>query len=410
MKTSVAWLGLPLCAWLACGNDGIKAPPCVSPAMASLDDSNTVAIAVDRGPAAAAHAYTDGAFASVTLCVPGSTTACQTIDHLLVDTGSMGVRVLESLLTVPLPSVSNSAGLPVAECTQFVDGAAWGPVKVADVQIGQEVAHGISIQAIGDELTFTQVPTSCDGTAINTLDDLGSNGILGVGVLAQDCGPICATRNVGQYYGCGSATNCTATTVPLEQQVINPVAAFPVDNNGVILQLPCIAPQGAAEVDGVMVFGIGTQANNGLGSAKVMALDMQGFVTTAFPEGGRGYNSFLDSGSNALFFLNASTSGVRQCTASGLVDFYCPPSLTNLTAAISSGSESYPLVFSVANTATLPAASNAFNDLAGPMPGYPLDTTIPAFDWGLPFYFGRSVYTAIDGRATPGANGPYFAF
>jgi hypothetical protein len=32
------------------------------------------------------------------------------------------------------------------------------------------------------------------------------------------------------------------------------------------------------------------------------------------------------------------------------------------------------------------------------------------FDWGLPFFFGRKVFTAIDSRATPAGIGPYYAF
>jgi len=44
------------------------------------------------------------------------------------------------------------------------------------------------------------------------------------------------------------------------------------------------------------------------------------------------------------------------------------------------------------------------------MPGFPTDNTVPGFDWGLPFYFGRSVFTAIEGKATPGGPGPFFAF
>ncbi|MGG2367973.1 DUF3443 family protein, partial [Salmonella enterica] len=33
------------------------------------------------------------------------------------------------------------------------------------------------------------------------------------------------------------------------------------------------------------------------------------------------------------------------------------------------------------------------------------------FDWGLPFHYGRSVYTAIEGKNTSdGGMGPYFAF
>jgi hypothetical protein len=40
--------------------------------------------------------------------------------------------------------------------------------------------------------------------------------------------------------------------------------------------------------------------------------------------------------------------------------------------------------------------------VAGPNPG--------GFAWGLPFFFGRTVFTAIDGQTTPGGVGPYFAF
>jgi hypothetical protein len=34
--------------------------------------------------------------------------------------------------------------------------------------------------------------------------------------------------------------------------------------------------------------------------------------------------------------------------------------------------------------------------------------SVPGFDWGLPFFFGRTVFTAIEDRGTPA--GPYFAF
>jgi len=393
------------------GGGGGSQPLCASPTTAALDDPNTVALVVDSGPSTG-PGYTNGLFATVTLCVPGTST-CQTIDHLLVDTGSMGVRVLESALTIQLQAVTSEAGVPLAECTPFVDGTAWGPVKMADVYVGGEIASNIPIQTVGDELTFTQVPSSCTGTPINNLNDLGSNGILGVGVYKQDCGTACsrAGQNAGLYYGCSSATACTPTAVPLAKQVPNPVAMFPVDNNGVIIQLPCLPAGGAPSAPGVMVFGIGTQANNGLGTAKAMPLDKRGFVTTAFPEDGASYTSFLDSGSNALFFLNTSTSGIKQCTTKGLTDFYCPGSTLSLTATVSSGTDSVPIVFSVSNTQVLAKSPNyAFADIAGPMPGFPTDTTIPGFDWGLPFYFGRSVYTAIEGQSTPAGVGPYFGF
>src|SRR5512133_2572667 len=42
------------------------------------------------------------AFASVTLCAPGSSSNCQTIDNITVDTGSSGLRILSSALSASL--------------------------------------------------------------------------------------------------------------------------------------------------------------------------------------------------------------------------------------------------------------------------------------------------------------------
>ena len=371
--------------------------------------ANSIAVTVDPGPQNIG--YTNGLFASVTLCVPGTTT-CQTFDHLLVDTGSVGVRVLESELTLPLPSVTSTNGQPLAECTPFVDGTAWGPLRMADVTIGEELAANLPIQLIG-EVTYP-MPAGCTGSAITDFKTLAANGIVGVGVYVQDCGAACAPQplrkgpNVGLYYACSSSRSCAVADVPLAQQVAHPVAAFPVDNNGTIIQLPSIGASGAPSVPGVLTFGIGTQANNGLGSAVVLDLDKYGFVSTSF--NGTAYSSFLDSGSNGLFFLDAATSKLKQCTG-GLSSFYCPASLTNLTATLSSSSgAATKIAFSVTNASKLSASAYAFSNLAGPMPGFsnPPDNSVPSFDWGLPFYFGRAVYTGIEDPVS--GTGPYFAF
>ncbi len=68
--------------------------------------------------------------------------------------------------------------------------------------------------------------------------------------------------------------------------------------------------------------------------------------------------------------------------------------------------------FSVANANTLVSSGNvAYNDLAGentPPPSQPSSST--GFDWGLPFFFGRNVYTAIAVASTPAGAGPYYAY
>jgi hypothetical protein len=63
--------------------------------------------------------------------------------------------------------------------------------------------------------------------------------------------------------------------------------------------------------------------------------------------------------------------------------------------------------FSVDNAETLfnNATFVVFPTLAGNYPATP-DT----FDWGLPFYFGRRVATAIEAHTTAVGTGPYIAF
>jgi hypothetical protein len=186
---------------------------------------------------------------------------------------------------------------------------------------------------------------------------------------------------------------------PLAQQVSNPVGFFASDNNGVIVELPSATT--AASLNGSLVFGIGTQSDNGMGSASVFPLDSNGEFTTAYH--GHSYPGFIDSGSNALFFLDSSLTSLPDCANDS--SFYCPSSVSSLSATTSSpGGGNVTFNFSVGNADTLfsEPADFVFGTLAGPNPG--------AFDWGLPFFFGRNVFTAIESRSTPAGQGPYWAF
>ena len=366
--------------------------------------NNVQAIVVDSGPAAAGGTINEP-FVSVTICSPNAPTNCQTIDHILVDTGSTGLRILSSVIStsLALPQQTDSNGNAVVECTSFADGYSWGPIKSVNLRIAGETANGLAVQVIGDPAFASQVPQTCSasGAPENTVASFGANGVLGVGLFAQDCGGACAQNaNVNVYYLC-STSFCQSSTLSLVQQLQNPITLFASDNNGVIVALPAIAVAGADSVSGTMIFGIGTQSNNGLGIAMVYTANPDnGFITTTYK--GVAYpDSFLDSGSNGLYFNDAS---IPQCSdGSG---FYCPGSTLNLTALISgANSHQTSIAFSVGNALSAEGSSiSAYRLLAGTN-GDP-----SSFDWGLPFFFGRNVYTAIENRSTPGGNGPYFAF
>src|ERR1700722_3133268 len=204
--------------------------------------SNVAPLIVDSGPAGG-EGSVDVPFVTVTLCVPGTTT-CQTIDHVSVDTGSSGMRVISSVLSagMTLPQVDAADGNPLAECLQFQDGYVWGNVRYADVKIAGEVAGKIPIQVIGDP-AFPDVPPTCASSGSSggsTVAEFGANGLLGLNQIVPDCGDYCASGSpTGQYYSCSGGT-CTDTTEADADQISNPIAFFARDNNGAIMQFGAV--------------------------------------------------------------------------------------------------------------------------------------------------------------------------
>lgn len=340
---------------------------------------------------------------SVTVCAPG-TSNCVTIDNVQVDTGSQGFRVLASQLpaSLALPAVLATASAGTVngvsgECGVFGTGYTWGAVRTADIRMAGQLAPSLSIQVIADP-SMPTVPADCaaSGLPMMTPAALRVNGILGVGLFSADCGGGCIASALPRwYYACDTTGSCVSSTQPLDQQVTNPISRFALDNNGVVIDLPMVGPSGQATVYGSMIFGIGTQANNTLGSATVLkANTTTGYVTTSL--NGQPYSqSFIDSGSNGLFFPSTT---LTRCGV-----WWCPASTQSLSATLTgvNGATASP-DFSIANAQTLFATNNyAFNNLGGPS---------SAFDWGLPFFFGRRIYTAIESRLTSAGNGPYYAF
>ena len=348
------------------------------------------------------------AFTKVTLCAPGSSTNCQTIDNIVVDTGSSGLRILSSALagSLALQQQVDAKGAALIECAQFVDGYTWGPVKLADLKLAGEQAGSLPIQVIGDP-DYPGVPARCaaTGASRNTVQELRANGILGVSVFRQDCGSACTQpNNRGMYYACSSPSVCLQTAVALAQQVPNPVGMFAVNNNGVLIQLPPVPAGGAASLAGALVFGIGTQANNGLGAARVLAVDPGNGNFTTLYKGSSYTASFIDSGSNGLFFSDS----IAVCDSSSAAPgFYCPASTLNASATLQGRNGASATVdFSIANAGSLVAASPgfaAYGNVGAPF-------VANSFNWGLPFFYGRNVYTAIEGAGTPAGPGPYVAF
>jgi Protein of unknown function (DUF3443) len=380
--------------------------------------NNVQPVIMDYGPSAVVNGKlqsvggNDVLYTTVTICVPGTAT-CQSIDHVQVDTGSTGLRLLASQVTLTLPFSTDANKNPIGNCIQYVASYQWGAMASVDIRMAGEVASSVPIQIVQPS-NFPAAPASCSAgfPGIQTVADLGANGILGVGNYRQDCGSACASlsaNNPGLYFSC-PASGCTVAAVAVAAQLQNPVWMFPQDNNGLAIVLPQIGAGGAVSLTGSMIFGIGTQSNNGLGAAQAQALDNFGnFITTysgvAYPQ------SYIDSGTPGYFFLDSATTQLPDCSSSGdAAGYYCPNSPVNF-AAINTGPNpngspipvSTNVAFTISNGLTLiDSTSIAFNNLGGPQPG--------SFAWGLAFFFGRTVFIGIEGQNSAAGVGPYWAY
>lgn len=380
--------------------------------------ANELRVVVDAGPAGTTgnvnRLYTD-----VTICVPGSKTQCQTIDHVLVDTGSTGLRLLASVVrpTLLLSKVNAAGGLPLINCAQFVDGSiAWGPVAKADVQLGAKTASNASIQIVGDPAFNGMAAGNCPGTStVLTSSDLGANGIIGLGLWPEDCGSDCATSVFNGFYFTCTTSSCTAATGALarttDQQVKNPVPLFASDNNGFVVSLPAVSAAGAGSLAGSIFFGIGTQANNLFSAGTVLRLDGFGYFTTLFESRTLG-TSFTDTGSNGIYFDSLSAPPIPLCAAP-LAGFYCPAASKTVTATLGDQFGTLAGVsILIDNAQTQLNVNGGRNAVVPVLSGNIGDPQI--FDWGLPAFYGRKVFVGIQGKpSTLGAAtvvGPFNAF
>ncbi len=379
------------------------------PTLPVVSGANVLEMTVN-GAFCAPGSYPNKPCVSIKICSTG-TNSCVTISDILVDTGSSGLRVFRSALNGVSLSQVTVTGQNLAECAQFGDGSTdWGPVQMGDVYLGSEPAANVPIQVI--DPSFVGANTFCGSTASGMFvppdsspSEAGFNGILGVGLQVQDCGTDCLTSTQRQIYFACNGSTCGSALGPLPKLVTNPVAKLPVDNNGVVLELPSVVVGGQATASGYLILGVGTNSNNIPTGVRAYSVDtVQGTFNTTF--NGQVLAGFTDSGSNSYFFPTGTT-GLTDCGTinSNYSGLYCPPAtetFSTIDTAIS-GSPATSISLLVGNFLSLLSSGNlVFTELGGTGSGF--------FDFGLPFYLGRNVYVGLNGANSSLGVGPYFGF
>jgi Protein of unknown function (DUF3443) len=402
-------------------------------------------------------------FITVQICPHGSSSNCVTVDHVSIDTGSIGLRVLASslntlnanfLTNTPMVTATASTNAtitgPLAECEQFGGGYTWGSVRNVDISIAgtNETASNVPMQVIGDlgdsqptcasqSVTGFQLTGSTNGVAnALTNTNLGGNGLIGVSLYQWDClGCVNqaeppegtpATDNLA-YAVCPDTTGngCVPTTATLAQQVANPIPSFATDNNGFIMNMDAITSTAGSStaVTGTMTFGIGTQSNNAVGSATTYDADPDtepGVIQTTWPVGGTQYDGLFDSGSSAYYFTNTTNPAIALCgTTAPNNQIYCPG---GPTAVANSAGTTLNLSAVIQDAAGDASPSSTVNfSITNPLANYS-NTTIAAdniggtvvfsyFIWGMPYFYGHKLYFGIAGiTQTPGTTSPNATF
>ena len=362
---------------------------------------------------------------SVTICPDNAPTSstCTTVNNILIDSGSGGLRVFRSLLTnTNLTIESTSNGNEIADCVTYGDGSAtWGPMALATLTLESlSTTQSIPIQLIDSTYPNTTTSAICQSTdgLPTTPTTLGFNGLLGTVPIVYD--------NVSSYYSCNQ-NSCTQIINPQESQVAaNPIAFLPAGyENGVTFKFPALGDTGAINAEGFAIFGVGTNIDNTPPDS--VNLNYYPISSSTVPTGADGQSTtipismltslddspnitygFLDTGSNYLYF---DDSNIPK-TVTNYSYYYSPSNLVtlqpyNTTKAYDSVlEESVATSINVYNGNYLFGQTNnsAFNDNAAPygVPYY--------IDYGLPFFFGKTIYMCFEGKVCNGIAGPYWAF
>ncbi len=420
------------------------------PALPSSSGSNVAPLVVDAGPCAyypsnnsvgPINAAQDVIYTTVTICPPGlapPSGSCQTIDHIQVDTGSVGLRILASAMNSSvlqtLPTVSLN-GQPINDCYAYADGWTWGVLRTADVYVGGydattkvsqgDRAPGISVDIIGDPASgpiSTAAQSTCSGgsPSENSVETFGANGILGV---------MPAQYENGLYYTCTASGGCPVVTIPQSQEANNPVYSLAsMDDNGIVVALPgleTLTPPGPQKyVIGTLTFGVTTGGVNG--ATHFFATDLSSGIPAVQSEiqsesppqassaASQPVNAIFDTGTS---FLSIYGTGMPYTQDS--YQWLIPPSPVTVNLLLqgpipnAGRNTSGPLVqqyqdmVSVTSEQTLSTQYPyptywAFDDLAA-------DSSTPQDIWGAPFFFGKTMYVVYQG-SFPQGNPPFYAY
>ena len=336
---------------------------------------------------------------SVTVCEPG-TERCVTVDDVMVDTGSTGLRLEASAVPtwLRLPAFSGPNGKPLAECLRFVHDTAWGPLQRADVRLGGLIARKHSLAGPSTTRGAHRRRRAHAPMSVPT-----SNETLGVGQHLFDCQGACQQRTEapGVFVWDGTEWSPVDGAVEPAYRLPNPVSYLPGHDNGIVIDLPSPPDEGAREVVGTLTFGV--VAGDKVDTAGHPA-PRRGPAGSRTMLAGRSYpTSYIDSGTETYVLYDASLPRCRDMPWA-----YCAePRRTLRAEMVGTDGKGIPTTFNVGNYQTSRERHAGASDDVAEVADQQADVVI----WGAPFFLGRRISLVMDGSSVPGTPslaGPFY--
>ncbi len=337
-------------------------------------------------------------FVELTVC--NRSHQCRIVPQVLVDTGSVGVRLSRGALGgLELDAEKDAEGRPVGAWARFGSGDLWGTVNLAQVRIGKlATLRPIPIQVIDrPERRETLPPGYGDPDARLMAIDM-ANGILGISPQRhQPNGYFVESRSAAG----DDAGSWHATQLQRAMQIANPIADLPVPyDGGSVIRLPEVDPASGDETaSGELGLGIGAATDRLFPPhARIVAhqLDAAGMFRAAIS--GHEFDVLIDSGTNALS-LDLKPLGVALHPRH---PYYDAPATQQFHLDVRSGDALVRLQRPLYVGATVKYLKA--NQRHGALPmvvGWDPHASRQINVLGLPFFYGRTVATGLSDTVNP---------
>ncbi|MDD3265597.1 MAG: DUF3443 family protein [Burkholderiales bacterium] len=337
-------------------------------------------------------------YVSITLCTNSAGTNCQTIDNIILDTGSFGLKINKSALpesfVLQMPRVTTTDDQMVYACNTFGSGYVFAEEHYGILKLANTMTNNVIVQII-ENSPSAEIPDDC--IAKGPFDDFanfGANGIIGVNpAIGLDNSSILLYKKDinGNYVALSSGESAI---VPMLNK--NPLPNLSSNNNGFVISIPPVTQNTNTNVSGTMILGVNTSSMNQVTNKTNLVVasesDLSSVCNSACfyskinnPEST--IPAVFDSGTNSWVFMN------DELQSSACSYGYCPESPFTWVSSVYSydfaANESYVITGVITKDETNPSGDTVSFSV---MPGWGYYNYNNETLYGSPFFFGKNVY------------------